>query len=169
VIKLIETLPEILKQAAQSQLGTLALMTIILGIIGYIFFRKAGEKARLFVFVILFAGVAAFAVSISRVPTLPAKGSSDPAKYLPATVKQRTTGPNSPAVSGVGGDVNFSVNSTATDAESTKPITPTEPATFNKGLASGSISQQTQGTNSPAIQGVQGSVKVTIDHSKKKH
>lgn len=63
-----KTIPDIIREAAQSQLGILALMIIAIALLGYAFFRTAGERIRIAMFVLLFAGVVAFAVSISSVP-----------------------------------------------------------------------------------------------------
>jgi len=58
--ELAKSLPEIIKQAATSPLGILALMVIGLAMLAFFFFRGASERARLAIFVMLFFGVAAF-------------------------------------------------------------------------------------------------------------
>jgi hypothetical protein len=58
--ELAKSLPEIIKQAATSPLGILALMIVGLAILAFFFFRGASERARLAIFVMLFFGVAAF-------------------------------------------------------------------------------------------------------------
>jgi hypothetical protein len=170
---LIETSPAIIKEAAQSELGILALMVIALGAVGYIFFRKAREKARLAVFTALFVGVAAFAAAVVRVrsntppatastPTVtsPAAGASPSAATV---VEQKTGGDNSPAVSGVGGDVNFSVGTSNTSQATQSSAN----ASTAQTLPAQKVTQETKGANSPAIQGVDGSVSVTVDDKKK--
>lgn len=51
---------EVIRAAASSTLGILSLMCLILGIIALTFFRGAPVRARVFVFAILFLGVAGF-------------------------------------------------------------------------------------------------------------
>ena len=58
--ELAKSLPEIIKQAATSPLGILALMIIGLAILAFFFFRGASERTRLVIFVMLFFGVVAF-------------------------------------------------------------------------------------------------------------
>jgi hypothetical protein len=64
--KLIERLPEIITAAAQSYLGTLALLSVALSVLAYFFFAKASEKVKVGIFVMLFVGVLAFAVAMFR-------------------------------------------------------------------------------------------------------
>jgi hypothetical protein len=63
---LVQQLPQIITAAAQSTLGILALLVVALSALAYVFFARASEKARIGVFVLLFAGVAAFAVALMR-------------------------------------------------------------------------------------------------------
>jgi hypothetical protein len=65
--KLIERLPEIITAAAQSHLGILALLSISLAVLAYVFFAKASEKVRVGIFVLLFLGVIGFGVAMFRV------------------------------------------------------------------------------------------------------
>jgi hypothetical protein len=65
--KLIERLPEIITAAAQSYLGTLALLSVALSVLAYFFFAKASEKVKVGIFVMLFVGVLAFAMAMFRV------------------------------------------------------------------------------------------------------
>jgi hypothetical protein len=64
--KLMERLPEIITAAAQSYLGTLALLSVALSVLAYFFFAKASEKVKVGIFVMLFVGVMAFAVAMFR-------------------------------------------------------------------------------------------------------
>jgi len=64
--KLIEHLPAIITAAAQSFLGTFALLSIALAVLAYFFFAKAREKVRVAIFVLLFLGVLAFAAAMFR-------------------------------------------------------------------------------------------------------
>ena len=60
---------EIIKSAAQSDLGILALMILAVCLLALVFFRKASERIRLGIFLLLFGGVALFTVSvISKTP-----------------------------------------------------------------------------------------------------
>jgi hypothetical protein len=64
---LTEHLPEIITAAAQSYLGTLALLSVALSVLAYFFFAKASEKARIGIFVLLFLGVLGFGGAMFRV------------------------------------------------------------------------------------------------------
>lgn len=65
--KLMENLPEIITAAAQSYLGILALLSISLSVLAYVFFAKASEKVRVGIFVLLFLGVIGFGGAMFRV------------------------------------------------------------------------------------------------------
>lgn len=74
---LAQQLPQIISAAAQSPLGILALLVVALAALAYVFFARASEKARLGVFVLLFAGVAGFAVALLRAaPRAPDAGAA---------------------------------------------------------------------------------------------
>jgi len=64
--QLIKSLPDIIKAAAQSQLGILALLVVALSVLAYVFFAKARMKIRVGIFVLLFAGVVGFGVAMFR-------------------------------------------------------------------------------------------------------
>jgi hypothetical protein len=64
--QLFKSLPDIIKAAAQSQLGILALLVVALSILAYVFFAKATVKVRVGIFVLLFAGVISFGVAMFR-------------------------------------------------------------------------------------------------------
>ena len=64
--QLFKTLPDIIKAAAQSQLGILALLVVALSILAYAFFAKAAVRVRVGIFVLLFAGVIGFGVAMFR-------------------------------------------------------------------------------------------------------
>ena len=64
--KLIERLPEIITSAAQSYLGTLALLSVALSALAYFFFAKASEKVKVGIFVLLFLGVLGFGGAMFR-------------------------------------------------------------------------------------------------------
>jgi len=64
--QLLKSLPDIIKAAAQSQLGILALLVVALSILAYVFFAKATVNVRVGIFVLLFAGVIVFGVAMFR-------------------------------------------------------------------------------------------------------
>jgi ABC-type transport system involved in cytochrome bd biosynthesis fused ATPase/permease subunit len=64
--KLFEHLPEVISAAAQSYLGTFALLSVALSVLAYVFFAKAREKVKVAVFVLLFVGVLGFGVAMFR-------------------------------------------------------------------------------------------------------
>ena len=81
--KLIEHLPEIINAAAQSPLGTLALLSVALSVLAYFFFAKASEKVKVGIFVLLFLGVLGFGGAMFRESVLPQPDSlSKEAKIL---------------------------------------------------------------------------------------
>jgi hypothetical protein len=71
--QLFKSLPDIIKAAAQSQLGILALLVAALSILAYVFFAKAAVKIRVGIFVLLFTGTIGFGVAMFRAsdPSLP--------------------------------------------------------------------------------------------------
>jgi len=64
--KLFEQLPQIISAAAQSYLGTLALLSVALSVLAYFFFAKASEKVKVGIFVLLFLGVLGFGAAMFR-------------------------------------------------------------------------------------------------------
>jgi len=62
----IKTLPAIIEQASKSPLGIFALMIVLISALGYIFFKSAGPKVKVPIFLVMFAGVTAYGVAISR-------------------------------------------------------------------------------------------------------
>jgi hypothetical protein len=79
-----ERWPEIIREAAQSPLGILALMILVIAVIALVFFRGTQVGVRLFVFLLLFGGVSMFGVAVIRV-----KGST--AQPVPARIAPRTS------------------------------------------------------------------------------
>ena len=71
--QLFKSLPEIIKAAAQSQLGILALLVVALAILAYLFFARAAVNVRVGIFVLLFAGVVGFGVAMFRASEAPAR------------------------------------------------------------------------------------------------
>jgi hypothetical protein len=69
--KIIEHLPAIITAAAQSFLGTFALLSVALSVLAYFFFAKAREKVKVGVFVLLFLGVLGFATAKALHADLP--------------------------------------------------------------------------------------------------
>jgi hypothetical protein len=60
VDKLIDKLPDIIREAAQSPLGIVALLVIAFSVLAFFFFRGATEKTRILIFSMLFLGVLGF-------------------------------------------------------------------------------------------------------------
>ena len=65
---LIAQAPNIIKAAAGSPLGILALMVMVLAVLSFIFFRSASERIRLATFVLLLAGAGIFGATAIRAP-----------------------------------------------------------------------------------------------------
>jgi hypothetical protein len=66
VDKLIENLVQIIGAAAQSQLGILALLSVALSMLAYLFFAAASEKVKVGMFILLFLGVVGFGTALFR-------------------------------------------------------------------------------------------------------
>jgi len=75
---LFKSLPDIIKAAAQSQLGILALLVIALSVLAYLFFAKAAMKIRVGIFVLLFAGVIGFGIAMFRASDSGTSGAGAP-------------------------------------------------------------------------------------------
>ena len=63
----VASVPNIIKEAAGSPLGIIALLILVLGALALAFFRGAKESFRLAVFLAMFAGVSAFSVQLLAV------------------------------------------------------------------------------------------------------
>jgi hypothetical protein len=64
VNNLLNNIPDIIEQAARSNLGIFALMIIAVSLIGFYFFRRSPQGLRLIVFLLFFFGVVAFGAAI---------------------------------------------------------------------------------------------------------
>lgn len=70
--KLFENAPKIIGEASKSPLGLFALMILVLAVLGFFFFRKALERTRIAIFILMFTGVVSFGIAIFHaVPTEP--------------------------------------------------------------------------------------------------
>lgn len=69
--KLSENLPAIIGAAAQSNLGILALFSVALSILAYLFFSGASDKIKVGIFVLLFFGVASFGIAMFSATSAP--------------------------------------------------------------------------------------------------
>ena len=85
--RLFEHLPDVITAAAQSLLGTFALLVVALAGLAYVFFAKAREKVRVGVFVLLFLGVLGFGVSMFRASNRTAI-TTPPARAKPSLSKE---------------------------------------------------------------------------------
>jgi hypothetical protein len=63
LLEYLKDFPDIIRAAAGSQLGILALMVSGLSVLGYLFFKNAGAKVTVPIFLVLFCGVVAFCVA----------------------------------------------------------------------------------------------------------
>jgi hypothetical protein len=74
--------PAIIQEAAKSPLGIAALIILAVSFIAYMFFRKAGEKARIIIFLAILVSLLGFGVAILLIPLQPppkpASGSTSP-------------------------------------------------------------------------------------------
>jgi hypothetical protein len=64
--ELIKTIPEIIEAASKSPLGILALMVVALALLAYFYFKDAGQRTRVRIFMVLFLGVVLYATAIVR-------------------------------------------------------------------------------------------------------
>lgn len=88
---LFKSLPDIIKAAAQSHLGLLALLVVGISLLAYVFFAKASERSRLGVFVLLFVGVVGFGVAMFRASPGPVGAPGDgPPRTAALSAKART-------------------------------------------------------------------------------
>lgn len=83
--------PDIIAEAAKSSLGILALMILVISGLAMVFFRRAPIGVRVFVFVLMFAGVVAFGYSARQVtsdgpPRLDPGGETDPTMSVSGAV-----------------------------------------------------------------------------------
>lgn len=85
---LFKTLPDIIKAAAQSQLGILALLSVALSVLAYLFFAKSLLKVRVGIFVLLFVGVAGFGVAMFRASAPVAAAAPVPPPVLSKEARQ---------------------------------------------------------------------------------
>ena len=98
--QLINRLPDIITAAAQSYLGILALLSVALSVLAYVFFSKASEKVKVSIFVLLFLGVIGFGVAMFRVspdslvPAQPAASISALSKEARILLKEAALDPN---------------------------------------------------------------------------
>jgi hypothetical protein len=86
--KLMEQLPQIISVAAQSYLGTLALLSVALSVLAYFFFAKASEMVKVGIFVLLFIGVLGFGVAMFRASG--AAPITSPSAAVPLSKEART-------------------------------------------------------------------------------
>jgi hypothetical protein len=79
--------PAIIQEAAKSPLGIAALIILAISFIAYIFFKKAGEKARIIIFLAMLVSLVGFGVAIIIIPPQPppkpAPGPSPPEPHNP--------------------------------------------------------------------------------------
>jgi hypothetical protein len=112
VNKLTEQLPEIISAAAQSYLGILALLSVVLSVLAYFFFAGASEKVKVGIFVLLFLGVVCFGAAMFRAapktteaaqPRPPTDTPSQPASSPVPSVSTEKNNP--PATTNIGVEI----------------------------------------------------------------
>ena len=64
--QLIKSAPEIISKAAQSPLGILALMILVVGVLAVLFFQQAPVAVRVSIFVLILGSACAFGVAVVR-------------------------------------------------------------------------------------------------------
>lgn len=89
--QLFKSLPDVIKAAAQSQLGILALLVVALSILAYLFFAKAKVNVRVGIFVLLFAGVIGFGVAMFRASDAKTTSASSDGITQPGLSKEART------------------------------------------------------------------------------
>jgi hypothetical protein len=67
----VKSIPEIIKQASQSERGILALLAILISGLAWYFFRRVSIGIRVFIWLILFGGAVLYGWEITRVATKP--------------------------------------------------------------------------------------------------
>jgi hypothetical protein len=87
-----KSVPEIIREASRSPAGLFALMLLILGGLAYYFFRSAGVKTRISIFVLLFCGVAMYGYAIHSVTeAIPEDASSKESSMIAGTIVDSDT------------------------------------------------------------------------------
>jgi len=71
---LTKTLPDIIREAAKSELGILALLIVAVGLLAYVFFRQASERIKVGVFALIFAGAAGYGIAVVKTAQAPRNG-----------------------------------------------------------------------------------------------
>jgi hypothetical protein len=88
--ELIKNLPEIITAAAQSYLGILALLSVALSVLAYLFFAKASDKIKVGIFVLLFLGVTGFGAAMFRASIIAPKASGRDASMSALSKEAKT-------------------------------------------------------------------------------
>jgi tetratricopeptide (TPR) repeat protein len=99
---ILQYVPQIIKEAATSPQGILALMIIALAILAFYFFKDAGVPVRVAIFIMVFCGVVLFAAKVAykanQVRSANASPTPGPADDTPeGSVGEPTSRPMSPA------------------------------------------------------------------------
>jgi hypothetical protein len=63
---LFSSAPQLIAEAAKSTLGLAGLMVLLIAALGFVFFRRASEKARVGIFLALLAGASSFVAAVVR-------------------------------------------------------------------------------------------------------
>lgn len=99
--RFIQSAPQIIGEAAKSPLGLIALMVLALASLALVFFKAAPIRIRVVIFVILFAGVAAFAGVVVRQIKMPGR----PDHTQPTETETAPTEANRPSRASASGQI----------------------------------------------------------------
>jgi hypothetical protein len=83
----VKSIPEIIKQASSSPLGIFALMIVVVGLLAYVFFKRAPIRIRVAMFSSILLGVVLYGVAITHAaqPGI-SSGRPDEDKLRPSTL-----------------------------------------------------------------------------------
>jgi hypothetical protein len=87
--ELIDQAPEIIKEAAQSPLAMIALMILALAVLAWFFFKNAPYQIKLWVFLLLFVGVAGFTAAAIHEGALTVKSKDETKKMEVALLEKQ--------------------------------------------------------------------------------
>jgi hypothetical protein len=88
--ELFSHLAEILRVAAQNNLGIFALLIVAISVLAHLFFYKANEKTKIGIFILLFIGVVGFGVAIFMPPSKVTDGIKPPVSNTPQDIEDPT-------------------------------------------------------------------------------
>jgi hypothetical protein len=75
--------PQIIGEASKSPLGVLALLALIIGGLGYFFFRKEAWGIRIIIFLVIFFGAFSYGVAVMRIESVATHATRNPDPCVP--------------------------------------------------------------------------------------